>query len=890
MLIITSSAMAAPEAPALDYYLPVKTADYDPAAPAPQQALGFQIGEWHLHHHELVQYLQKLDAWSDRITLREYARSHGRRPLIVLTITAPNNHARIEEIRRAHVDRQVTHEAPAKDAPIVVWMGYSVHGNEPSGGNAAVLLAYHLAAARDPATAELLQNAVVLLEPCLNPDGFERFANWTNSLRGQVPGANRADREHQEAWPGGRSNYYWFDLNRDWLPAVMPESQGRLKLFHEWEPNIVTDFHEMGNVNSSYFFQPGIAKMVNPLVPPRNQELTKTLAREHGRALDAIGSLYYSGESFDDFYPGKGSTYPDLNGSVGVLFEQAGSRGFHQDTEHGRLTFPFTIRNQLTTSLSTLRAASSERSEFLNYQTTFYREAADAARASKTLAYVFASPGDRSRMGAFIALLDRHRIQHGWLAGELSAGGHTFAKHESLVVPVQQRQYRLLTAMFERRTEFPSFIFYDVSGWHIPSAYGMLSAELDKAPATVKIDAEPLARTIHGPEKAYAYAFAWEPRFAPRALFRLLQAKARCWVATRPIATSDGLKFNPGSIVVPVSVQEQLTPEALRTLMKTIAHDDQLEVQSLATGMTSSVPDLGSPSMKPVTNTGVLLVTGAGVTAASAGDVWFQFDQVWQTPLAKVDAAQLSQSTLKSFSTVILTGAPFSGLPSGARTALESWVSRGGTLIAIGSSVSSLASEKWASETIAKPSSDATDEPKPATDAPAPSTPAPKSATPAPKPATPAPKPAPPPPKPGSVSYAEADERRAEREVKGAVVRATFDATHPLVFGYSLHQPHIEFLRTGTTSLKPASNAYLNPLRYTDDLVVAGFISTRNRAKLQGTPPIQLRESGSGRVVFFTDNPVFRGHWLGTEKLLANAIFFSPLVKTGGGDVEHEEK
>lgn len=863
-LILIRGAFAAggPEVPGLEYYLPVKTANYDPAAPTPRQVLGWEVGEWHVHPHELVQYLQRLDAWSDRISLREYARSHGRRPLIMLTITAPENHGRLEELRRAHVERLVTQEAAGDHAPVVAWLGYSVHGNEPSGSNAALLVAYHLAAARDAATTKLLQNVIILLEPCLNPDGVERFAGWTNSFRGQQPGANRADREHQEGWPTGRSNYYWFDLNRDWLPLVMPETQGRVRLFHEWAPNIVTDHHEMGNVNSTYFFQPGLAKMVNPLVPPQNQELTKLMAREHGKALDAIGALYYSGESYDDFYPGKASTYPDLNGSVGVLFEQASSRGFQQDTEHGRLTFPFTIRNQVTTSLSTLRTAASRRAEFLDYQAGFYREAMEAARTAKTQAYVFAAPGDRSRMAAFVTLLDRHRINHGWLAGDLTAGGHTFVAQESLVVPVQQAQYRLLTAMFERRTEFPSFIFYDVSGWHIPSAYGLLSAEVETAPATVKIEARSLAGEVSGPEKAYAYVFPWEPRFAPRALFRLLEAKVRCWTATRPMTMEGGRKFNPGAIVVPVSVQDEMTPEALRTLMKTIAAEDELDVQAVAGGMTTGVPDLGSPSMKPITNAGVLLVTGNGVTSTNAGEVWFQFDQVWQAPIAKVDAAQISTATLKTFSTVILAGTSFSALPATARTALENWVSGGGTLIAIGSSVTSLAEQKWASATLAKPEAEGSagkakgkEQAEPPAEAPL---------------------------------YSEADERRAEREVKGAVVRATFDVTHPLVFGYSLHQPQLEFLRTGTTALKPAANAYLNPVRYTSDPVVAGFVSKKNRAALQGAVPIQLRESGSGRIVYFTDDPVFRGHWLGTEKLLANAIFFSPLVKTGGGDGEQD--
>jgi hypothetical protein len=323
----------------------------------------------------------------------------------------------------------------------------------------------------------------------------------------------------------------------------------------------------------------------------------------------------------------------------------------------------------------------------------------------------------------------------------------------------------------------------------------------------------------------------------------------------RPMHTPDGLHFNPGSIIVPVGSQDMVNTEDLRTLMRMIAKEDQHDIHALTTGMNTGVPDIGSPSIKPVRNDGVLMVVGPGVTSTSAGDVWYEFDQVWQSPLAKVEATEISHSTLKSFSTVILTGAPLSALKDGARAALEEWVEHGGTLIAIGSSVGSVANEKWASATVVRAGGEGS-----------------KSPTKSPR-------------------YDEADERRAEREVKGAVVRATFDATHPLCFGYSLHEPFIELLRTSTSSLKPAANAYLNPLRYTEDFpVVSGYVSKTNQNVIKGTTPVQLREVGEGRVVFFTDNPVFRGHWMGSEKLLANAIFFSPLVRTGGGDDEKDDE
>jgi hypothetical protein len=862
-LLLSASLPAEVAVPNLDYYLP-KGANSDPAIPTPQQTLGFQIGEWHLHHHELVHYLQHLDAKSDRVAIKEYARSHHRRPLLCLTITAPENHARLEEIRQAHIARIQSPEQNPDLArtPIVIWMGYGVHGNEPSASHAAVLLAYHLASARDQATLDLLKHAVILLEPCLNPDGFERFSDWTNSHRGHFPSANRADREHQEGWPTGRSNYYWFDLNRDWLPAVHPESQGRLKLYHQWQPTIVTDYHEMGNVNRTYFFQPGIAKMAHPLIPKQNQVLTEKMAREHAKALDAIGSLYYTGESFDDFYIGKGSTYADVTSSVGVLFEQASSRGFHQDTEHGRLTFPFTIRNQFTTSLSTLRSAHALRPEFLAYQQTFYREALADAAASKIKAHVFAAPGDPERLQAFQKLLALHHIQAFQPAEDLIHEDQTFPASASLVVPVEQLQFRLLTAMFETRTQFASNIFYDVSAWHLPSAYGLQYAEWATLPPVVLTKPEPpVKHTVTGPAKPYAYVFSWDPRFAPRALFHLLQAKARVWMTTRAFTVNTDASpstYPNGSIIVPVATQDVLPAAELHRLMHTLATDNHLPVHAIASGYHGSVPNLGSPTFQPVEPPEVLLLVGPGVGSTSAGEIWHQFDEVWHTPLTMAEAPQITASLLQKHSHVILTDTALTVLSVTARSALQTWVSRGGTLIAIGSSAKSLAEQEWCKVELVK--APAADDSKSKSGKPAQQT----------------------------LPYDQADERRTAKELNGIIVRAVFDPTHPLAFGLG-GRKHLHLMRDGTTFLKPASSTHLNPVQYTDTPLVSGYASKANQDAMKHSTPVQIKPVDSGRVIFFTDNPVFRGHWLGTEKLLANALFFGHLVKAAGGDEADDE-
>jgi len=504
---------------------------YDADIPTPQSYLGFDIGTRHILHHELVGYLHHLADNSDRVTVEEYARSHGQRPLILLTITSVKNQQRIDSIRGQHlqlVDPATSVDVDIKSLPAVINMGYSVHGNEPSGGNVAPLVAYHLAAGSGPAHESLLDKIVVLLDPCLNPDGFERFAQWANNHRGQVPNPDPNHREHVEPWPNGRTNYYWFDLNRDWLPAQHPESQGRLAMYHRWKPNVVLDFHEMGT-DSTYFFQPGVPARNNPLTPARTFQLTRQFARKHAAALDGIGSLYYTEERYDDFYMGKGSTYPDLHGAVGILFEQASSRGHLQESVNGPVSFPFTIRNQFATSLSSLDATLELHDALLDHKRTFYQDALALARASDIQAYVVATPHDPARLHHFLEILSRHQIHAYRLTQPLRVDGKMFKAGEAFVIPTEQSEFRFLEDLFARRTEFKENIFYDVSAWTLPLAFQLQIAALDELPADLELGREFSARRFPRQSATFAksdlaYVIDWRGYYAAKPLYQLLAA------------------------------------------------------------------------------------------------------------------------------------------------------------------------------------------------------------------------------------------------------------------------------------------------------------------------------------------------------------------------------
>ncbi|MEI9917181.1 MAG: M14 metallopeptidase family protein [Bacteroidota bacterium] len=481
----------------LSYYLP-DNVKLDPSIPTPKSIIGHEVGEWHVSHDKLVDYMYALDKASDRVTLEVTGHTYEGRSLLLLTITSPKNHQNLEQIRQQHLqlsDPSKSASLDVKSMPAVFYLGCSIHGNEASGANAGLLGAYYLTAAQGPEIEKYLDNTVILFDPSFNPDGLQRFSSWVNSRKSMSISADPNDTEHNEPWPGGRTNHYWFDLNRDWMVAQLPESQARIKKFQQWKPNLLTDHHEQGT-NATFFFMPGVPSRVHPLTPAKNQELTRKLGDYHAKALDQIGSLYFTQEGYDDFYYGKGSTYPDTQGAVGILFEQASSRGHAQESVNGVLRFPFTIRNHFTTMLSSLKAINELREDFLNYQRDFYKSASAEAAKDPVKAYVVGASRDKTREFHFGEMLLRQNIE--------------FYKGDAgLVVPANQPNYRLVKAMFEKRTKFEDSLFYDISSWTLPLAFGMDYQELKTVPATSERITElrmPVGK-INGDKATYAYAF-----------------------------------------------------------------------------------------------------------------------------------------------------------------------------------------------------------------------------------------------------------------------------------------------------------------------------------------------------------------------------------------------
>lgn len=830
-----------------EWYLSGSGQPFREDIPKPEAYLGYEVGAWHVDHTVLNAYMQQLAAVSDRVVIQEYGRSHEQRPLSVLIITSASNHARLDAIREMRQrwcdPEEGVQEMNVEDMPGVLYQGYSIHGNEPSGGNASMLVAWYLAASESEQVKTLLDENIILLDPCLNPDGFQRFATWANSNRSMVSNGDPAHRELNEAWPGGRTNHYWFDLNRDWLLLQQPESVGRVALFQEWKPNILTDHHEMGS-DATFFFMPGIQSRTNPLTPPRNQELTFELADFHAKALDEIQSLYFTQQSFDDFYIGKGSTYPDVNGGIGILFEQASSRGHLRQTSYGPLTFPYTIRNQVTTSLSTLEGLQKTRKTLLTYQREFFESALKTAQEDSRSGFVFQALGDPYRMDALCDLLDRHHIQWAPLHKDLTVNGVSYTAGDACGVLLSQPQYRLVLGMFDTLTEFQDSLFYDVSAWTLPLAYGMQYSEV---PSAIDLEtflnrkneraSQPAALTISSSENVIAYAWEWTPFLSPRLTWQLLDEGYRLRVATKGFTgqTIDGpVEFRPGTILLARGIQDR---QANISLLEDLSQKCSIKIHSLTSSLTPTGIDLGSRDIESLPKPRILLIAGEGVRAYDAGEIWHILDQRYQIPVTITEPEKVGRTKLENYSVIVIPPSSGSALGSLQKEELERWVRSGGTLIAFDRSI------RWLSSNgLLKAKMKKSPEEKPEVRLP----------------------------------YDTERATSGAQFVGGAIFEAMMDVTHPLCFGYS--EPTIALFKRGTLAPELADNPRADPIVYASEPLLSGYASPQNQHLIGGSSALQVHGLGAGRIVCFAHNPIFRGYWLSTSKLFANALFFSSMI------------
>ncbi len=826
----------------LSYYLP-ENVNYNENIPTPASIIGHEIGEWHVTHDKLTQYFYELGEFSERVKVEKIGQTYEFRPLLNVIITSKKNHDKLEQLRLQHLqlsDPNQSDDLKIENMPVVVRLGYSVHGNEQSGANASLLVAYHLAAAQGEEIDKLLENCIILIDPSLNPDGLQRFSTWVNEHKSKNMNTDPNGREFGESWPGGRTNHYWFDLNRDWLLAQHPESIARLKAYHDWMPNIQTDHHEMGS-DATFFFQPGIPSRKHPLIPETNVTLTEKIGKFHANILDKNQRLYYTKESFDDFYFGKGSTYPDIQGGVGILFEQASSRGHLRETENGTISFPFTIKGQFLTSLSTLEAAETLKTELLDYQRSFYKDAVKTGESAKGEAIIFGTKHDPARAILLGQVLLRHKIELYEIQKDTEIQGKKFYADRSFVVPLNQPQGTLVKAIFERRTSFKDSLFYDVSAWDFDLSYNTGLAWISgNALSSTKGEQVEILNLPDGnvdSKSEYAYLIDWNQYYAPGLLNVLLKNKLIVKVASEPFSDNQGQEYRRGSILIPVGIQGKSSDEVFELLSK-YASKYHVKAAAIKSGFSSKGVDLGSNAFINVRQPKIGLLVNRGVSGYEAGEVWHLLDQRYDMFVSLISTDIIERIKLGRYNVLILPGGSYSSLNSTAQERLKEWVKNGGTLIAWKDALRFVSKLQIADLKFKKAVKDTT----------------------------------------SVIPYSDRSKARGAQVIGGAIFNMEIDETHPLAYGYD--QKTIPVFKRGTIALEPAKNTAWNPFKYTQNPLLSGYVSKENIEKIKGSPAASIATFGEGKVIAFIDDYNFRAYWYGTNRLFINGIFFGNQIST----------
>jgi hypothetical protein len=827
----------------LDYFLPTDVS-YDKNIPTPEQFFGQEIGEWHLTHDQILFYMKEIARTSNRAIIQEYARSWENRPLVHLVFTSEENLKNLDELKTQHIQcANSTENADISKTPLVVNLGYGVHGNESSASNSSVLTAYYLAAAQGDKIDKLLANTIVLVDPCLNPDGFTRHSTWANMHQSEVASGDNNSRQFNEVWPGGRGNHYWFDLNRDYLLLVNPEAIGRVAKFHEWLPNIVTDHHEMG-ANSTFFFQPGVPTRNNPLTPESNYIHTHKIAEYHAKFLDKIGAAYFSEEQFDDYYFGKGSSYPDINGSVGILFEQAGFRGRVRETSNGTRKLTYGIRNQFTVTLSTLEAAVNLKVELLQMQNDFYSGAIKLADNNPVKAYIFGDENDIVKTQYFIDLLNKHQIEVYVSEKEISKNGIVFKPATSFVVPLKQKQFRLIKSMFDKTISFADSTFYDVSTWTFPYTFNIPYAEIsslkDIQYSNEKVNAQNPEGMVIGGKSNLAYLFRWDEYTSPKALYHLQKAGLKTKVATEKFSfIVDGKKedFTFGTIQVPVDDQV-LNENQIFDLVSSVSKNTGIDFYGLTTGLSPNGIDLGSNNFEVLNKPEILLFVGGSSRSLDAGEIWHLFDQRYKIPITLVETESINSINLSEYSTIILPGGYYREWGKQQTDNLKNWVQQGGTLITIKSAASWAAQNDFGKTKFKKEvESDSTI----------------------------------------NVNYESRSKNMNINVISGAIFNTNLDTSHPLCYGYSYNT--LPVFKSGNSVAETLNTKYTEPVQFTTKPFLSGFVSDKNLQKIKNSPVVSVQNIGRGKIISYHESMTFRGIWLGTNKLLANGVFFGGVIR-----------
>lgn len=795
---------------------------------SPSEFLGYELGSQFTRHHEVVDYYQYLaSAAPDRVQLNQYGKTNERRPLLLAYVSSAENIKNLEGIREEHLKNTLGEGNPSK---AIVWLSYNVHGNESVSTEASMQTVYELLTTKS----NYLENTVVLIDPCINPDGRDRYVNWYNETKNTPNNVDPNSKEHHEGWLNGRANHYMFDLNRDWAWLTQVESQQRLKFFNKWLPHVHVDFHEQG-VDNPYYFAPA-AEPFHEVITPFQREFQKTIGKNHAKYFDANGWFYFTKEVFDLLYPSYGDTYPTYNGGVGMTYEQGGSgrAGLGIVTSIGdTLTLKDRIAHHHTTGLSTIEVASNNAQRLNDEFKKFY--------TSKNFTYKsYVLNGDSDKIDALTKLLDQHEISYG-KAQPATVKGFSYrtgkiqnmkVTEHSLVIDASQPKGTLVKVLFEPNAKLSDSLTYDITAWSLPHAYG-----LEAIATGVKVNFEPVGPWTINPPKganidanAYAFLTDWNSMKDARFLTELLNDKIRVRYAQKPFAIEGG-KFERGSLII-TRADNKNKKDFLEKLAE-IAHKHNILLTPTQTGFVEKGKDFGSGYVQMIDDVKVAVLSGEPTSTLRFGEIWHFFEQQLHYPFAVIDSEYMNRVNISDYDVLILPdGWGYkSFMTENKLKEFKEWVRNGGKLIVMGGAIATLTGENGFDLKIKETEKDSTRSVQP---------------------------------------YEDSERERIKNEITGAIFKTKVDNTHPLAYGYD---DSYFTLKLGNHAYEYMSEGNVVYLEDNQNRPVAGFAGSEAKKKINKTLVFGVEDYGRGSVVYMVDNPLFRGFWENGKLFFVNAIF-----------------
>jgi len=799
---------------------------------SPSEFLGYPIGTQFSRHHQVVDYFKQVAIERPgQVKLEKYGETNERRALMLAYVSSEENMNNLEQIRENNLKSTGILKGTSTSNDIaIVWLSYNVHGNEASSSEAAMLTIYKLLTEKQ----DYLKNTVVIIDPCINPDGRDRYVNWFNETASSPYNIDQQASEHREPWPGGRPNHYLFDLNRDWAWATQIESQSRLKVYNKWMPHIHVDFHEQG-INEPYYFAPA-AEPFHEVISDWQRDFQTQIGKNHAKYFDAEGWLYFTRERFDLLYPSYGDTYPTYMGAIGMTYEQGGhgraGLGILND-EGDVLTLVDRLTHHTTTGLSTVEIASQNAAQL----TTEFEKYFDN---SKLLYQSYVLQGHEDKIAQLTKLLDQHDISYGYANGEKVSGYHYNSSSEGslntstkdLVVSTNQPKGKMVKVLFEPNAKLSDSLTYDITAWSIPYAYGLDAIASKRFISSQKTTASPKRPVTN--TKATGYVLPWSSLLDAQFLTNLLQQGIKVRFTEKPF-TAEGKTYDRGTLVI-VRGDNKKIASFDDVVMTTATKYNRLPV-ALTSGFSSSGPDFGSPDIKLVNPPKIALLSGDSTSSLSYGELWHFFEQQLHYPVSVINANAISDINLSKYNVLIMPNGYYGSLlDDRLLETLKKWVQAGGKLIAIDGALNSFANKEGFG--LQK------NTPQLGTKTDANTTP---------------------------IRYADRERDNTKNLITGAIFKTQVDNTHPMAFGYN---DHYFTLKLGSSSYKLLDSGYTVAYLGEDPKNSSGYAGAEALKKLNNSLVFGEHRMRNGSVIYMVDNILFRSFWENGKLFFVNSLFF----------------